>query len=253
MSCSCPQNVMGDNGYSSFCGLPARKNGAATSSPYPEACATPEVDVSFLPTPDLTPECPVRLDRPCTAPEGLPADCDWSAERVSSLPPALGCPPVNVGFGQFDGGMKYWGGEKDPTLLAECYDYVREKYVQWAWHHMMDLQQSQEWYSNLIVRRNGVGEDISEMEFITLAVKLSHIAQMLGATPAPFEPSKLAMDIQQTGTDANGIPTFSLVQIYDGQVISTGGMPLVAHWDTSGDPIGLTFPASLLPSLTVTP
>ena len=252
MTCSCPKSAMSDTGYTSFCGLPARKDGCTTNTPYPDPCDTDTCDVVLLPAPDLTPVCKPMCDKPCTAPVEFQGDCDWSAEKVSSLPPALGCPPVNVGFGQWDGGFKYWGGEKDPTILQTRCDEIRSLYAQWGWHHIMDLQQSQEWYSNLMVRRNGIMEDISEMEFLTLAVRMSVLAQMMGVIPPSFEPTKLGVAVIQTGADANGVPTFSLAVQYNGQPVGIN-MPLLAHWDATGEPIGLTFPASLLPPLTVTP
>ena len=252
MTCNCPQSAMTDQGYTSFCGLPARKDGSTTNTPFPDPCPTDACDVVLLPAPDLTPDCKPTCVSPCTEPVPEPKDCDWSAEQVSSLPPALGCPPVNVGFGQYDGGFKYWGGEKDPSILMACWEGIRNKYSQWDWHHILDLQQSKDWYSNLMVRRNGIVEDISEMEFITLAVRMATLAQVLGAAPVTFDPAKLGLSVVQTGADANGVPTFSLAATYNGQTVGMA-MPLMAHWDATGEPIGLTFPASLLPNLTVTP
>ena len=103
-----------------------------------------------------------------------------------------------------------------------------------------------------MVSRNGIGEDISEMEFITLAVRMATLAQVLGVAPVALDPAKLGLSVVQTGADANGVPTFSLATTYNGQTAGMA-MPLMAHWDATGEPIGLTFPASLLPKLTVTP
>ena len=136
--------------------------------------------------------------------------------------------------------------------MMNCWEEIRNKYSQWDWHHILDLQQSKDWYSNLMVRRNGIVEDISEMEFITLAVRMATLAQVLGAAPVTFDPAKLGLSVVQTGTDAIVFPTFSLAASYNGQTIGNA-MPLMAHWDATGEPIGLTFPASLLPNLTVTP
>ena len=78
------------------------------------------------------------------------------------------------------------------------------------------------------------------------------ITKVKDDTVVVFDPAKLGLSVVQTGADANGVPTFSLATIYNGQTAGTA-MPLMAHWDASGEPIGLTFPASLLPNLTVTP
>ena len=251
MSCTCPQTVMTANGYSSYCGLPARVDGTANSVPYPDPCTEEPCSVNLVNAPDLTPVCPPACS-PCTAPEPSPKDCDWSAEKMASTPPAIGCPPINVGWGQWDGGFKWWGGEKYPELLAACQQYNNVEYSQHAWHHILDLQQSPQWYSNLLVRRDGICEDINEMEFLTLAVRMAVLGQMLGVLPPPLIPAKLSTGVTQTGLDANGVPVFGFGVMYDGQPVGTP-TPLVAHWDATGEPIGLTFPASLLPTLTVTP
>ncbi len=234
----------------SFCGSPptAPLTPAAVVQQMPECAPEPCQEEIPLNAPD--PAAAVNYGKsPCSAPLADPMECCWSDEKISSIPPAIPCAPVNVGWAMWDGGMKWWGGEKDPSVLENAFDKPMRVFKQWNWHHILDLQQADSWHSNLLVRRNSIQEDISEMEFLTLAVRICQLGQILGVSVPPLVSDQFGMAVVQTGVDVNNIPTFGLGMTYGGQPIGKP-LPLEAHWDATGQPVALTFSAAGLPSLT---
>lgn len=224
------------------CGIPPRPatpQGSFTEYPIcpEEVCgATP------IPAPPVSPD-PLTPCSPCSKPPELPADCCWEGEIHDSIPPAVPCAPVNVGWGQWDGGFQYWAmqsGDEEYKRLQECDSLIRREYSQWNWHHILDLTQHDRHHADLMVRRDGIPKDISLMEFLTLATRMAQLAVLVGAVPPPMVPSQMGIKVVRVGTDGSGRPTFGLAQTYGGAPIGTP-LPLTTQYDATGEPVMVSF------------
>lgn len=234
------------------CGFPPTPPTCTTVTPAP-VCPEPVVEcpVTFLPyeEPPCVPEC-----GPCTEVEEC-VGCDWTQECIVSVPPPLPCAPINVGWGQYDGGLMYWARRVccDDPCGAERHgsNEVIRDYLQHNWHHVLDLSQYDQMYTDLPVFRNGMLNHASPQEFVSLTAKIAQTAVCLGMlqppTPIPVA-DQFGLNIKNMGTDAAGLPLFGLTLTYAGAAIGTP-LPLEAHWDATGEATALTFPASLLPNL----
>ena len=234
------------------CGLPVQPT-CVTVVP-PPVCPEPPCEpcpVIFLPyvEPPCVPDC-----SPCTDPEEC-VGCNWVQECNVSYPHALPCAPINVGWGQYDGGFMYWARQvccDDPCgLERHGADEVIRVYLQTNWHHVLDLSTYDEMYVNLMVRRNGIMADMSAQEFVTLVHKIATLGVCFGilqpATPIPA-PALFGLAVKGEAPDANNIPTYSLSLTYAGAAIGTP-LPLEASWDATGEAVGLMLPAALIPNL----
>ena len=228
------------------CGLPARPQSTVTVTDFP-VCPESTCDTAIpLPAPAM-PACPPCVGSPCSAPEADPHDCCWADEAIRSVPPAIPCAPVNVGYGAWDAGFKWWTGLNPdyPDVITCCQDYISRVYGQFNWHHVLDLNTNAQHHSILNVRRDGTMQNINEMEFLTLAVRMAQLAALVGAVPPPMTPALMGLTVAPNGADSNGKSTYALVNTYAGQPVGTA-LPLSTMRDASGDLIGLALnPAGL--------
>lgn len=235
------------------CGLPDKPPTCVTVVP-PPPCPEPPCEpcpVTFIPyvEPPCEPEC-----GPCSAPPECNG-CNWSAECLASVPPPIPCAPINAGWGQYDGGFMHWARHiccDDPCALeSKGSDFVIREYTQHNWHHVLDLSTFDEIYTGLLVRKNGMINDMSAQEFIALTYKIARLGVCFGilqpATPIPV-PSLFGLTVAQTGINSEGIPEFGLSITYAGQPVGSP-FPLEATWDATGEPTTLAFPATVLPPL----
>lgn len=226
------------------CGIPPRPATPQGSFVEYPVCVPEVCSVTPIPAPPQPPVPEVPCS-PCSKPPELPADCCWDGEIHDSIPPAVPCAPVNVGWGQWDGGFQYWAmqsGDEEYKKLQECDEYIRREYSQHNWHHILDLSQHDRHHSDLMVRRDGIPKDINLMEFLTLATRMAQLAQLVGATPPPMIPSLMGLKVVQTGLDSSNRPTFGLSQTYNGANIGTP-LALVTQYDATGDAVSVSFPA----------
>lgn len=235
-----------------YCGLPVTCETDPTHTPAPP-CPPPcaPCPVYFCPAPE--PKCP-EDHSPCTAPEDIPCGCDWIQECERSIPPAIPCPPIHTGWGQYDGGIMYWS---DMCDLHDCHDLLSRlcwlpsyDYQQWDWHHVLDLSTANDINTNLAVRRNGLIQNIDVQEFINLSVRMMRLGAMSNAVPelVPPKPADLGLMAVQTGETEDGVPTYGIALTYQGTPVGTP-MSLETEWDENGQPVAMRFPASLIPPL----
>lgn len=120
-------------------------------------------------------------------------------------------------------------------------------YIQWDWHHVMDLATATDMYTQLAVRRDGLISSINIQEMINLSVKMARLAHMFNAVPAmkPPAPADMGLMLVQTGEAANGKPTYGLSMSYCGSPVGTPIM-LETQWDATGKPVSIHIPTSML-------
>ena len=234
--------------YKSYCGLPDELHGKHPHFiPMPKPCVEEHCPVIPAQVDPIVPCNPVTRIPPFTQVD-MPEGCNWSTERHPSIPPPLPCAPINVGWGQYDGSFNYWSGEPDPSVLKTTSEIPQFMYGHDSFNHVRDLQTSQRHHAYVAVVRDGFVHPISEHEMMALAVHMSRLAHMTASNPeAPHKP-KLGLAIAMTGNDSNGLPLYSLTITDNG--LPTGNMlPLVTHWDATGEPVELSFPTDGIPNL----
>lgn len=232
--------------YSSYCGLPDMPTHIHRVNPLPEPCEQEECPVVPLHVEPIEHCKPTPVIKPFTVVPKLKG-CEWDEERIQSIPPPVPCPNINVGWGQYDGGMNYWGGEIDPKV-RNWYSEVRPEFYRSGSHeHLLDMDTSNRHHGFLAVIRDGFVHPMEIHEMMGLAVQLYRLAENAGVVK-PVMPTKLGMALAQTGVNADNVPTYGLTVTSDGK--PTGEiLPLQAHWDATGEPVALTFQANMLPNI----
>ena len=244
--------VIPSTAYKSYCGLPDELHGKHPHFiPMPKPCVEEHCPVIPAQVDPIVPCNPITRIPPFTQVE-MPEGCDWRAERVASIPPPIPCAPINVGWGQYDGSFNYWSGEPDPSVLKTTSEIPQFMYGHDSFNHVRDLQTSQRHHAYVAVVRDGFVHPISEHEMMALAVHMAALANMVESSPeAPHKP-KLGLAVAMTGTNDDNLPLFSLTITDNGKPTGTM-LPLVAHWDATGEAVALTFPTDGIPNLPAAP
>ena len=244
--------VIPSTAYKSYCGLPDELHSKHPHFiPMPKPCVEEHCPVIPAQVDPIVPCNPITRIPPFTQVE-MPEGCDWRAERMASIPPPIPCAPINVGWGQYDGSFNYWSGEPDPSVLKTTSEIPQFMYGHDSFNHVRDLQTSQRHHAYVAVVRDGFVHPISEHEMMALAVHMAALANMVESSPeAPHKP-KLGLAVAMTGTNDDNLPLFSLTITDNGKPTGTM-LPLVAHWDATGEAVALTFPTDGIPNLPAAP
>ena len=244
--------VIPSTAYKSYCGLPDELHSKHPHFiPMPKPCVEEHCPVIPAQVDPIVPCNPITRIPPFTQVD-MPNGCDWSAERIASIPPPIPCAPINVGWGQYDGSFNYWSGEPDKSVLYSASEIPQQVFKHDSFNHVQDLQTSQRHHSYIAVVRDGFVHPISQHEMMALAVHITTLANMVESSPeAPHKP-KLGLAVAMTGTNDDNLPLFSLTITDNGKPTGTM-LPLVAHWDATGEAVALTFPTDGIPNLPAAP
>lgn len=204
----------------------------------PPACppAPAPALVSEMPVCEAEP-APLELPKPVFFSECLP--CDWEAVKNRSMPPALQCPTIISGWGAYDGGILDWAGHLADACQLARGDIIQ--YFQTDWASTLDLVSHGLHHTELMVRADGSPRLINEMEFRTLAVRLSMLGVLAGVVaPATAVPSPDSIELAVTVDEASGAAFLHVA--YDGKAVGKG-LQLAQAADATGKVIGYLIPA----------
>jgi len=205
------------------------KGAVSESEPCPEP-EKEEIDTCCCCTPE---PCPIHLKGEMTfeAKGCDPHPC------ISSIPPNLGCIPVKVGVGEWDGGVPEWmhactEGCDLEVLMAK--DPFFKKFVMAQGASLLDLDTNTESTTSLSVMAGMTGRQINIREFMSLAVKMYETGRALSGG---INPDTLSLGYIQA---QDGSLALSLLS--DGVAVGTG-LALVTETDpTTGNITSVSLP-----------
>lgn len=183
------------------------------------------------------------IDEPCTVVGKLKVEdygCNWIPDVcIPSVPPAIGCAPIDSGEGGYDGGVAEWTGnclEGCDLAIKKAIDPNFQVYLQDNWAHVLDLATHPETTTQLMVRSNNSPREINLQEWHALAYKMFRTGLMAGAAKELLSNSNIGLAFVSLGTD-----TYGLTTTLDGMAVGAP-LPLVTITDNDGNVTGVQFP-----------